>query len=490
MPRVHPEMSRWEFSFAQLSLLEKLAATLLDSLEMAAVSNAILTFFVPQIAAHAQIWLRDEWGNERLAAPTGGVVLDGCAEQLPLIADGTELGTLCLRGPRAMSEYGPEFLQTAADRCARALANARLFEREQRASYTFQNAAIVSQLPRVEYAEFDAIYVAGRAEALVGGDWYDAFCLNDGRIIVSIGDVAGSGLDAAVAMVNVRQALRAVAHVHADPVLMLEAADRAFQSQYPDRYVTTFVAVIDPVTQLCAYANAGHPAPVLRSPDGSVQQLGGRGVPIGTPSFSANLETHHVQMPCDSLLVLYTDGLTEFARDVIEGERRLFDAIENVLPSTPHVARAIYDMTLPSHARDDVAILTVHFKIRAAARRWRFDPKWSDAARRARDEMAAALHDGSFGYCADSFNFEMIFAEVTANLIRHAPGTVEMLLENRSGRPVLHVLDKGRGFHFLPRLPGDIFSEHGRGLFLIERLARAFTVERKPGGGSHARIIL
>ena len=69
------------------------------------------------------------------------------------------------------------------------------------------------------------------------------------------------------------------------------------------------------------------------------------------------------------------------------------------------------------------------------------------------------------------------------------PGAADVILERRNGDYVLHVLDKGPGFHFSPRLPPDLYSEYGRGLFLVSRLARDFTVERRAGTG-HACIVL
>jgi anti-sigma regulatory factor (Ser/Thr protein kinase) len=77
-----------------------------------------------------------------------------------------------------------------------------------------------------------------------------------------------------------------------------------------------------------------------------------------------------------------------------------------------------------------------------------------------------------------------------ANLVRHAPGTVELVFQRQGKGLVLHVLDKGPGFQFTPRLPVDLFSQSGRGIFLIAQLAADFSVERRPGGGSHARIVL
>ncbi len=477
----------------QLVLLDQLSSSLFDSLEVAHRWDVVLEFFVPRIATWAFVTMPDEQGEARIVARLdahhSAEESEGETLVLPLRAAGEFLGSLHLRirGRDALATQ--EFLQLAAARCAQALHNAILYAREQRVSLTFQNAALSAPLPEVPGYRFEAIYEAGRAEALVGGDWYDAFRLSDGRFVVSIGDVMGSGLKAAVAMVNVRQTMRGVAHIHADPVLMLQAADRALRDQYPERYVTTFVAIIDPVTQNCAYANAGHPPPFVRAPDGSVQPLRGHGTPLGLPEFGMHVEAHYTHLEPQSIVLLYTDGLTEASHDVVEGERHVRSALEQIDPRESGYARRIYERVLPAHSRDDVAILAVHVGAVGPVKRWRFDPRWHDVATRVRLEMSDELALNGFDP-QRLFNFEVIFAELMANLVRYAPGTAEAFLEVRPDAFILHVTDKGPGFQFLPRLPHDLFSERGRGLFLISQLAGDFNVERRPGGGSHARVVL
>jgi anti-sigma regulatory factor (Ser/Thr protein kinase) len=290
-------------------------------------------------------------------------------------------------------------------------------------------------------------------------------------------------------MMSVRQTLRGVAHVHADPVIMLEAADRTLRQQYHERFVTTFVAVVDPVTQSFTYANAGHPPPLMRLKDGNVIRLMEGGIPLGVPGFNSERDAHHVHLPAESLLVLYTDGVTENSRNVIEGENVLRTAINAVDPEQPDAAKRLYRTVLPAQARDDVAILTMYMQTNSPVRRWRFDPRWHDAASRVRNEITDELVTGGFRP-GEIFDFEMIFAELVGNLVRYAPGTVEAILESRLESFVLHVLDKGPGFQFSPRLPNDLFSQSGRGLYVIARLAAEFIVEHRPGGGSHARVVL
>ncbi|MDQ2991427.1 MAG: hypothetical protein M3R30_01230, partial [Candidatus Eremiobacteraeota bacterium] len=130
---------------------------------------------------------------------------------LPIQAGGIHLGTIHLGIAPSRNSLDHMFDEQIAALCGLAIRNAQLFEEQRKISLTFQSAALATELPHIEGLRFDAVYEAAQAEALVGGDWYDAFTVADGRIVLSIGDVAGSGLLAAVAMTSVRQAIRGVA---------------------------------------------------------------------------------------------------------------------------------------------------------------------------------------------------------------------------------------------------------------------------------------
>ena len=163
-------------------------------------------------------------------------------EEGPTLA---EVGVGGGRQPDAGDEVGPGVLtdQIAGElhrvegrsagrarRLALALHNAETYAHEQRVAGTFQRAALPQTLPERSDVFFDAVYEAGRSEALVGGDWYDAVQLLGGRILVSIGDVCGSGLSAAVTMGLMRQSIRAVGQTTPDPVAILDAADRTLRA--------------------------------------------------------------------------------------------------------------------------------------------------------------------------------------------------------------------------------------------------------------------
>lgn len=467
-------------------LLEELTAALLVSLSVRDRMAATLDFFVP---AHAQGGtLCIEGGQVQNHVLSAGR-RSGTPRTVPLRCGERRIGFMQLDMQETPDSLSDETLTLLAERITVALVNSLAYEREQRASFAFQYAALTAELPSVPGFRLDAMYEAGRSEALIGGDWYDAFSLDDGRLIVTVGDIMGSGLPAAVAMVNIRQSLRTVGLLHPDPVLMLEAANRTLLAEFPDRLATTFVALIDPITHTCSYANAGHPPPLLRLSDGTTIDLSTHGVPLGVPTFTAHLRTDHLLLPPSSLLLLYTDGLTEAQRRPAEGEALLRQMLTALEHTTEMLPKELYKELLVDGAHDDVAIMSVFVEPHLDIPRWRVDPHWSDAGRRVRSEIRDVL--AREGLDEERLSgFDVIYAEIVGNLIRHAGGTAEFLLQRQPDRFVLHVLDKGPGFQISPRLPNDLFSENGRGLYLIAKLADGFSVERRPGGGSHARISL
>ncbi|MGD0474874.1 MAG: SpoIIE family protein phosphatase [Candidatus Velthaea sp.] len=368
-------------------------------------------------------------------------------------------------------------------------------ERERKWSTTFQRAVLPVGLPRVRGCAFDAVYEPGLGEAQVGGDWYDAVHLTDGRILVSIGDVAGSGLEAAVVVGVARQVMRGISQLHADPMLILDAADRALCLEYPGVYVSAWVGLIDLVMRKITYASAGHPPPLLVSSTGSVREL------HDASTLLIGLRENHRGQPTSiplaqgDALVLYTDGVTEAGRDVIAGSQALAEAAAAFAPApSPHPANAIRHQVIPDGALDDVALLVVRTDCAEAERlieRWQFDVLDPHAARTVREAFVASLEQRGFG-ADDHGNAELIFSELIGNVVRHAAHAemIEVIIDHGGPYSVLHVLDRGSGFYHISRLPPDPLAENGRGLFLIAALSIDFTVSERSDGGSHARVVL
>jgi serine phosphatase RsbU (regulator of sigma subunit)/CHASE3 domain sensor protein len=232
---------------------------------------------------------------------------------------------------------------------------------ERRVSDALQEAFLQKPLPTLLGVAFSATYIPAREESKVGGDWYEGVELEDGRVMFAIGDVAGHGLEAAVSMNRARQAIVSAALVHADPAKMLGRvnddliADRG-------RMVTAVCGIADASKFSFTYATAGHPPPILVEPGRAPRILPIGGVPLGVLA-GREYRTHSIQTVPGATLVLYTDGAVEFARDPIEGEKVLLEAVRLALENgNPEPAGAIRDHIFGfREAEDDVAILTIAF---------------------------------------------------------------------------------------------------------------------------------
>jgi anti-sigma regulatory factor (Ser/Thr protein kinase) len=126
-----------------------------------------------------------------------------------------------------------------------------------------------------------------------------------------------------------------------------------------------------------------------------------------------------------------------------------------------------------------------------ATLRWTFDAQDAKTARATRNFIIRHLRTNaaSDDECHDA---AVVFGELLSNVVRHAPGPIEVRLEMRGRTPVLHVLDQGHGFQHVAKAPVDVMSEAGRGLALIAALSAEFNVTRRsePLSGSHARAVL
>lgn len=368
-------------------------------------------------------------------------------------------------------------------------------ERFERIATRFQRAALPETLPSIDGMNFDAFYQSGPSDVVVGGDWYDALRLADGRVVVSIGDVGGSGLPAAVTMATVRQVIRGVAHVHPDPVMILEAAGKALRSAHPETYVSAFVGVIDPVEMRLTYASAGHPPPILACGDVFAVRLKYDGILLGVDAPIAR-QARIVDLVPPASLVMYTDGLIEADFDVIGSEQRLYEAVARLRNGSSPTAAGIFQLVATTGARDDVAILVASIE-RArfcadagvpSVSAWHFDAHDYTAGRGARTEFVRLMQERCGD--ADVTAAELVFGELLSNVVKHAPGPCAIYTDWDGEAPVLHVLDRGPGFSFAPRLPRDPLAESGRGLFIVDSLTEDFNVTPLGGSGSHARAVI
>lgn len=404
---------------------------------------------------------------------------------VPLFCGGETYGALIVYRCTPGQEYSEDDAAVFTDlgrRLSFAIDRHRSLERERRIAEALQQALLPQpgMLPKVPGLHFAAHYRPSSDEAQVGGDWYDALSLPDGSIFISVGDVTGRGLHAAGLMGKLRQALAVTSLYERDPARMLDAVDFQLRSRGSSSIATAFAGVIDPERKTLRYAGAGHPAPLLRR-NGELLQLHPTGLPVGLRENDRQT-SDEVSLEGADLLVLYTDGLIEATRDLAFGEQRLaILASSEAVSFVRNPAEFICDAALPPDAQDDTAVLTVTFGERRA---WAFDAENARAAHQARHQLVKYLRERSSGK-VDTGAAELVFGELVGNVVRHAPGPIEVQVEWNGEHPVLHVIDRGRGFIPDPGLPVDTLSEGGRGLYIVSKLTRRFHVERIAGYGNH-----
>jgi PAS domain S-box-containing protein len=230
-------------------------------------------------------------------------------------------------------------------------------ERQRRMVETFAAAFVPQPLPAIRGLELDAMYVPADEEARVGGDWYDVLELDGGDILITMGDVTGHGLGAALSMAKLRQAIVACAIDQRDPALILQRAGRIF-ALLDGAIATAVVAILDPAAQRIRYALAGHPSPVVATTTSAEFLPRATGIPIGVDA-DARYETQELALSERELLVFYTDGLIE-ARRAIEPDEALLLAAARDAATGRGDARRICEVVLGDTPNpDDVAILTV-----------------------------------------------------------------------------------------------------------------------------------
>jgi len=299
--------------------------------------------------------------------------------------------------------------------------------------------------------------------------------------------VTGHGLPAWSIMSKLRHSINAIAKYEANPARILDVVEEVVLQRYPEAIATAFAAILDTRRQTITYANAGHPAPIVRRRDGTVEALRTYGLPIGLRQSGPAGDLQTASLQGAALLVFYTDGLIESTRNAVDGERWLVRSLySDTAYLTADSANFVKSYCLRGLVRDDVAILTLNF---VSLPRWSFASSDQQAAQKARDEFCDLLAAGRMASddCAAS---ELIFGELLGNVARHAPGPLEAALEFREDRAILHVIDRGPGYRVARPLRANVLDEGGRGLWLVQRFGTSLEVEPIPGFGTHTAATL
>ncbi|ABD11363.1 putative PAS/PAC sensor protein [Frankia casuarinae] len=384
---------------------------------------------------------------------------------------------------RTYTDDDVEMAANLGGRISAAIANARAYAREREVSVTLQRSLLAPDIPAVAGMDIAWRYepgsLPGRSpcaepgppiDAEVGGDWFDLIPLSAGRVALVIGDVAGRGVTAAAVMGQLRTASRAFASLDLPADDVLTHLDNLAQTigAGPDGALASCVyAIFEPTTATIVLANAGHPPPALRDPDGRVRLLTGGGgafLGIGGQVF---VQTCY-PFPVGATLALYTDGLVESRDiDIFQGIGRLQHALADA-GTADATADRLMRLVDQANRDDDVALLLV----RAAAAintRTLTIPLTLDlrAVGQARHAVNAALRRWQQPETIETA--ELLVSEIVTNAIRYSRVPGELVL--RSVPTALYIEVSDSDSH-LPRvLHPNEQEEHGRGLILVDALA-------------------
>jgi sigma-B regulation protein RsbU (phosphoserine phosphatase) len=316
--------------------------------------------FAGRIAAEARPVILDHVDHSNVLNP---ILLEKGIRSLigvPLLVNGMVIGVLHVGsiGSRVFTGDDAGLLQLAAERAALAVQSFRSRD-DHAAAAALQQSLLPSDLPAVPGTEIATRYVPG--DGRVGGDWYDVFTLPSGELCVVLGDVAGSGLQAAVIMGRMRSALRAYALETRDPAQVLTRLDRKMQHFEPEAMATITYAVLTPATGELAIASAGHFAPVIAVP-GWPSAPGEMiiGVPIGVADHPL-WQTTTMSLAPGTLLCLFTDGLIERRHTPIDDRLALLSRTVVAGPPESVCASVMRVLVGREPVGDDIALLALRW---------------------------------------------------------------------------------------------------------------------------------
>ncbi|CAL9546661.1 SpoIIE family protein phosphatase [Streptomyces sp. enrichment culture] len=361
-----------------------------------------------------------------------------------------------------------------------------LYGREAYIADELQRTMLPDELPQPTGVQLASRYLPAAETARVGGDWYDAIPLPGSRVALVVGDVMGHSMTSAAIMGQLRTTAQTLAGLDLPPQEVLHHLDEQAQRLGSDRMATCLYAVYDPVAHRIVVANAGHPPPVMLHRGGRAEVLR---IPAGAPIGVGGVDFEAVELdaPAGATLLLYTDGLVESRqRDVWTGIEHLREKLAATARLTRPGAAApleplcdeVLDIVGPGDRDDDIALLAARFDGIAPSdvAYWYLDPR-AQTARQARRLARRALARWGLDELSDAV--ELLVSEIVTNAVRYAerPITLRLL------RTDVLRCEVGDDVPQLPRLrQARATDEGGRGLYLVNRLARRWGATRLSTG--------
>jgi len=348
--------------------------------------------------------------------------------------------------------------------------------------------AVRPPMPEVADAELGVHYEPADPGAPIGGDLYDWHLLPNGDLHLAVVDVTGNGVEATKDALAVTHVLRFLLAGKCPLEDLVCRADAVLREAHPNIVATLAVVNYTPATGRLRLVSGGHPPPVLVTPDGGINFLEARGVPIGYPN-AGSAAVVEWQLEHNQALVMYTDGVIEATRDILRGLEDLKSAaVEVAAYPARFLARAIVERALAGADRrdDSLALVLRHRVLASPARpvlgpfRFRFSPS------NAMIPLARHLFGDWLDYqpVDPQHRDDLLFVatELCTNAIQASSGAqeaVELRAHIDEDAVVVEVEDDGRGFAFAGRAnPPEAEAEAGRGLFLVQALTDHLEVER------------
>jgi PAS domain S-box-containing protein len=278
---------------------------------------------------------------------------------IPLVARGEVLGAVGFqraRNPQPFDEDDATLAGELAARAAVCIDNARWFQSMRNTAVTLQRSLLPQHPSRHVGLDVASRYEPAHAYSEVGGDWFDVIPLNGDKTALVVGDVMGSGIDAAATMGRLRTATSAFADLDLTPDEVLQHLDKITCGL--EHYIATCLyAVYDPHREECHLANAGHLPPVLVHAGGRPELLDlPTGAPLGVGGVSFERTTLH--LGAGDRLVLYTDGLVETRDDPIDERlNTLLQLLDGPRRPLEETADLLLQELCDPEIHDDVALL-------------------------------------------------------------------------------------------------------------------------------------
>ena len=295
------------------------------------------------------------------------------AALIPLTIQGENRGTLCIeerKGNEPFSTDDLQFLHTMGGQAIISIENARLFKESLERQRLQEELNIAREIQQgLLTSDFNIgsewkVHGKNVASLEVGGDYFDVIKLEDGRVALVIADVSGKGAGASLLMSNVQASLRALINIESDLGLLVRRINEIlYENTTADKFVTFFVAVLDPISRKLTYCNAGHNPPLRFSETGEVTTLEEGGLIIWMMP-GVEYETETIDIVKGDKIVMYTDGITEAEdkEEVEYGEERLINHIKRNLQLSPEELLGSIVDDVNNHAvdlssQDDVTLL-------------------------------------------------------------------------------------------------------------------------------------